>query len=138
MPTPDFRQVVLTQIGQPFIPVRAYTSDRSWASSVVGNMQKYANGRYRSISQAGVGRQVTVTLRDMPTGDITVPTTPTPTVVRYWKLLEQWLGTSVLYRDYYGNFLYGTYFSITPKERKDPAYLDVALTFQELTGVVGQ
>jgi hypothetical protein len=138
MPTVILKEVSMTQIGQPFVPVRAKSSDRAFASSVAGSVQKYANGRFRSVTQAGVARKFDLTLKDMPAGVIVVPTTPVATSVFYITLLEQWLGTTVILRDFRGNFIYGTYFDLQIRELKSPSYVNATLSFQQLTGVVGQ
>ncbi len=103
--------------------VHAYSSDRSRATGITGDVRQYAGGRQRAVSTEGIRGQVTFRLRDITNEDI--------------ETLKSWYGQPVCLRDYRSRVYFGVYFSISESERRTQDLFDIAMTVQEITYVVG-
>lgn len=100
--------------------VTAYTGKgRTRSHSQEGDVQKFAGGRFRSISVEGLAGAQTFMLRDVPYSDILT--------------LESWIGQTVLIRDNRGRRMFGTYFEVSYTDGPNENYYDVTLNLKEIT-----
>lgn len=81
------------------------------------DVRPYANGRYRVITRPGTQRTLSCTVQLATRSDVEV--------------LEGWVGTLLMVRDYAGRLLYGTYGSVSTSENGIVDRGDVALTITE-------
>lgn len=95
--------------------VKAYTGKgRARQHSQEGSVEKFAGGRFRSISVEGIEEVQTFMLRDLSYTDVLT--------------LITWIGETVLVRDNRGRRMFGTYFSVPYTDGSDANYYDVSLT----------
>lgn len=100
--------------------VIAYTGKgRTRAYSTDGDVQRFAGGRFRSISSEGVAGEQTFMLRDVSEDDLAT--------------LQSWEGQTVLVRDNRGRRMFGTFYTVGYADGPDPAYYDVTLNVKEVT-----
>lgn len=82
--------------------VRVYMGSLSEESGISGEVRRYANGVFRSVSAAGVVRSVEVELPYLDRVDLGI--------------LESWVGQPVMVRDPLGRKIFGTFFMVESSE----------------------
>ncbi len=119
--------MVAIELGKTFVNlvstgalVAAYTGrGRTRAKSQEGSVERFAGGRFRSISTEGVAGSQTFTLRDVSPADLAT--------------LEGWIGELVLVRDNRGRRMFGTYYQVNYADRPNENYYDVELNVLEVS-----
>lgn len=100
--------------------VKAYTGKgRSHVFGQEGAVEKFAGGRFRSITVEGLAGQQTFKLRDVTYADL--------------ETLITWIGETVLIRDNRGRRMFGTYFDVPYVDGNDANYYDVTLNVTQVT-----
>ena len=100
--------------------VSAYTGrGRSREYETTGSVEKFAGGRFRSISEEGLSGKQTFLLRDVSDADI--------------ETLKTWIGETVLVRDNRGRRMFGTFYKIGYPDRMEANYYDISLEVFEVT-----
>jgi len=133
MPTPVFNSVVITAANDPLTPVVCYSANRTENNSVAGQIQTYANGRQRAVSQIGVIHQFVLTLKEISDIPVALPSPGVGTINPLELIQTEWLGVRIVIRDHKGRYFEGVYFGAGIAERKAPHLYEIALTINELT-----
>lgn len=119
--------MVMVTLGKTYVNLVAtgelitgYTGKgRTRAKSQEGSAQKFAGGRFRSISVEGVAGEQTFVLRDLTYANI--------------QTLETWIGQLVLIRDNRGRRMFGVYYDVGYTDGPNENYYDVTLNVKEIT-----
>lgn len=83
--------------------VQVYMGALQEESGVSGEVRRYANGVFRSITTAGNSRSIQVEMPYLDRDDL--------------ETLEGWVGQAVMVRDPLGRKVFGTFFTIETSER---------------------
>jgi hypothetical protein len=97
--------------------------DRGTTYTMDGERRRYANGRLRAVSTAGVGVEIT---RTMVALDYATK-----------ERLVSWLGVNVQLRDHRGNKWFGVFFTVAVSEYMRPDLYAAAITLLTTTTVEG-
>jgi hypothetical protein len=94
--------------------------DRQRRRGVEGEARRYAGGRIRSFSRAGLGGTFTFAFRLQTLATV--------------EKLETWVApVTVQYRDHRGQRFFGVFYEVPPVERKEIGWYDIPLTLHILT-----
>jgi hypothetical protein len=103
--------------------ITAFSTGRSRAYGIPGEVRSYAGGRQRAVTRAGTSTTFAVTLRDLTLAQVTT--------------LEEWAGHAVLVRDHRGQSFTGVYFGVAVDEDYGPVLYDASIEVRSLTVEAG-
>lgn len=94
--------------------------DRQRRRGVEGEVRRYAGGRLRSFSRAGLGGSFAFALRLQSLATV--------------EKLEEWVApVTVQVRDHRGQRFFGVFYEVPPAERKEVGWYDIPLVLHMLT-----
>lgn len=101
----------------------AYSSERSRAHSVEGEVRTYAGGRQRAVYVAGERGEFPFKLINLTAAEV--------------EIVRGWTGLTVQIRDHRGQRFFGAYFEVAVEEVKAPVVYNVQATLRVLTVTEG-